>query len=371
MKHSKYFHLFLMAGICSVAHADNAPNRVKTNNAENSSIFSGDTIRIVKDGGETVEAVVEFGDDNVGIVRIPKDEKAYFHGNWLAEYKIEHFRNEGRSTNSRPVHEIVFADGRVNFGDTGWNTGFLLKQVRFTSDSRNDSNHKVDFRMVEMEIRPAWAKSIDKHWFMFEGIYLGKTGYEKNRTTGSDNNIGGDGYGFRPYYRYQISDHLSVNTDVKMLVEDKDARGADNGRFQFYEALINVNYRVADNVHAGIELFRKEGQDFNHDGAKTANVLEQELRPWVAWNVGKNNFLFKMEPQLRRIGGQDGYRETSKAQKYIFNYSYPIGDRFYLVAEYFYRVEHDKKFWDRGVRDEKSYSDTTTHFGKLGINYIF
>lgn len=33
--------------------------------------------------------------------------------------------------------------------------------------------------MVEMEIRPAWSKSIDKHWFMFEGIYLGKTGYEK------------------------------------------------------------------------------------------------------------------------------------------------------------------------------------------------
>lgn len=55
----------------------------------------------------------------------------------------------------------------------------LLKQVRFTSDSRNESNHKVDFRMVEMEIRPAWSKSIDKHWFMFEGIYLGKTGYEK------------------------------------------------------------------------------------------------------------------------------------------------------------------------------------------------
>lgn len=60
-----------------------------------------------------------------------------------------------------------------------------------------------------------------------------------------------------------------------------------------------------------------------------------------------------------------------KLKKYIFNYSYPIADRVYLVAEYFYRVEHDKKFWDRGVRDNKSYSDTTTHFGKLGINYIF
>ncbi len=55
-----------------------------------------------------------------------------------------------------------------------------------------------------------------------------------------------------------------------MLVEDKDARGADNGRFQFYEALVNVNYRVADNVHVGIEVFRKEGQDFNHNGTKTA-----------------------------------------------------------------------------------------------------
>lgn len=53
-----------------------------------------------------------------------------------------------------------------------------------------------------------------------------------------------------------------------MLVEDKDARGADNGRFQFYEALVNVNYRVADNVHVGIEVFRKEGQDFNHNGTK-------------------------------------------------------------------------------------------------------
>lgn len=371
MKYSQALPLLFLAGCCSTAYAANEPGATKVNKAETYPVYAGDKIRIVKDGGETVEAVIELSDDNIGIVRIPKDERSYFHGNWLAEYKIEHFRNEGRSTNSRPVHEIVFADGRVNFGDTGWNSGFLLKQVHFTNDSRNDSKHKVDFRMIEMEIRPAWAKSIDKHWFMFEGIYLGKTGYEKNRTTGSSSNIGGDGYGFRPYYRYQVSDSFSVNTDVKMLVEDKDARGADHGRFQFYEALINFNYRAADNVHVGLELFRKEGQDIDHHGSKTANVLEQEFRPWVAWNLNKHNFLFKMEPQLKRIGGHNGYKETSKSQKYILNYSYPITDRFYAVAEYFYRTEYDKKFWDNNVRDNNSYRDTTTHFGKLGINYVF
>lgn len=95
MKHKKYLPLFLMAGICSVAQADNSPDVVSANNMDNRTFFAGDKIRIVKDGGETIEAVVELSDDNIGIVRIPKDEKAYFHGNWLAEYKIEHFRNEG------------------------------------------------------------------------------------------------------------------------------------------------------------------------------------------------------------------------------------------------------------------------------------
>ena len=371
MKYSKIFSLLLLAGLSSTAYAESAPNNTQASGAENRPVFAGDKIRIIKDNGEMVDTVIELSDDNIGIIRLPKDERSYFHGNWLAEYKIEHFRNEGRSTNSRPVHEIVFADGRVNFGDSGWNTGFVLKQVHFTNDSRNDSKQKTDFRMIEMEIRPAWAKSIDKHWFMLEGIYLGKTGYEKNRTTGHNNNIGGDGYGFRPYYRYQVSDNFSVNTDIKMLVEDKDARGADSGRFQFYEALVNFNYRVADRVNVGFEVFRKEGQDFNHDGDKTANVLEQEFRPWVAWSMGKSNFLLKMEPQLRRIGGRDGYKETSRSEKYIFNYSYPITDRFYAVAEYFYRVEHDKKFWDHNVRDPNAYKNTETNFGKLGVNYVF
>ncbi|VTR60832.1 Uncharacterised protein [Serratia fonticola] len=174
MKYSKIFSLLLLAGLSSTVHAESTLIKGKTPSAESRPIFAGDKIRIIKENGETVETVVELSDDSVGIIRLPKDERSYFHGNWLAEYKIEHFRNEGRSTNSRPVHEIVFADGRVNFGDTGWNTGFVLKQVHFTNDSRNDSQHKVDFRMIEMEIRPAWAKSIDKHWFMLEGIYLVK-----------------------------------------------------------------------------------------------------------------------------------------------------------------------------------------------------
>ena len=84
MKHKKYLPLFLMAGICSVAQADNSPDVVSANNMDNRTFFAGDKIRIVKDGGETIEAVVELSDDNIGIVRIPKDEKAYFHGNWLA-----------------------------------------------------------------------------------------------------------------------------------------------------------------------------------------------------------------------------------------------------------------------------------------------
>lgn len=35
MKHKKYLSLFLMAGICSVAQADNSPNVVNANNVEN------------------------------------------------------------------------------------------------------------------------------------------------------------------------------------------------------------------------------------------------------------------------------------------------------------------------------------------------
>lgn len=34
--------------------------------------------------------------------------------------------------------------------------------------------------------------------------------------------------------------------------------------------------------------------------------------------------------------------EKPRKLKIYFNYSYPIADRVYLVAEYFYRVEHDK-----------------------------
>jgi len=369
MYKNKLLYLCLLANV-GIAHgADTATN--KNGSTDLRPIYSGEKIRIIKEDGATIDTVIELGNDDIGVVRMPKDEPAYFRGNWLAEYKIEHFKNEGRSTNSRPVHEIVFADGRVNFGDTGWNSGFLLKQVRFTNSPRDGSNNKVDFRMIEMEIRPAWSKSIDKHWFMLEGIYLGKTGYEKNRATGSNHNIGGDGYGFRPYYRYQVNDNFSINSDIKMLVEDKDARGADSGRFQFYEALVNFNYKLMDNVYVGLELFRKEGQDFDHQGSKTANVLEQEPRPWVAWNYNKNNFLFKMEPQFKRIGGHDGYKETSRAQKYIFNYSYPLTDRFYFVAEYFYRVESNKKFWDHNIRDPKDYRNTVTNFGKIGINYVF
>lgn len=371
MELTKLFPLLLATGLCASVNAESVIDTdINLEDEKLSSLF-GQKVKVVRDGGEPIEAVIERSDDNLGIVRIPQDNPGYFHGNWLAEYKIEHFRNEERSNNSRPVHEIVFADGRINFGDTGWNSGFLLKQVSFVNNLRNPGKEKIDFRMIEMEIRPAWSNDIGKHWFMFEGIYLGKTGYEKNRTTGSNNNIGGDGYGFRPYYRYQFSDDFAVNTDIKMLVEDKDARGADNGRFQFYEALVNLNYRVADRVNVGLELFRKEGQDFDHDGHKTANVLEQELRPWISWSLGKSNFLFKMEPQLKRIGGNNGYKETSKTQKYIFNYNYPIADNFYLVAEYFYRVEYDKKFWDQNQRDPNSYKDTITHFGKLGFNYVF
>lgn len=369
MKVNKLYYFCLLANMGLVHAADSSINQSESH--ELRPIYAGETIRLVKENGEMVDTIIELSDDNIGIIRVPKEEASYFRGNWLAEYKIEHFKNEGRGTNSRPVHEIVFADGRINFGDSGWNSGFLLKQVRFTNNPRNGSNHKVDFRMIEMEIRPAWSKSIGNHWFMFEGIYLGKTGYEKNKTTGSNNNIGGDGYGFRPYYRYQVNNDFSINSDIKMLVEDKDARGADQGRFQFYEALVNFNYKLMDDVYVGLELFRKEGQDFNHHGSKTANVLEQEPRPWVAWNMNKHNFLFKMEPQFKRIGGNNGYKETSRAQKYIFNYSYPVADHFYFVAEYFYRVESNKKFWDNNVRDPNNYHNTVTNFGKLGINYVF
>lgn len=362
--------LICFFSISNVSHAANISEKEKIGSISKF-ISLNENLPLIKNVKQAKNTGGDLKNDDTGATLIPKDESSYFHGNWLSEYKIEHFRNEGRSTNSRPVHEIVFADGRINFGDSGWNSGFLLKQVHFTNNPRDGSNNKTDFRMIEMEIRPAWSKSINKHWIMLEGIYLGKTGYEKNRTSGDNNNIGGDGYGFRPYYRYQFNDNFSINSDIKMLVEDKNARGANNGHFQYYEALINFGYKIADDVYAGLELFRKEGQDFNHEGDKISNVLEQEPRPWITWTVNKHQLLFKIEPQFRRFSSSGGYKETSRTQKYIFNYSYPVTDHFYFVAEYFYRIQSDKKFWDNNVRDTNNYDDTVTNFGKVGINYQF
>lgn len=39
MKHKKYLPLFLMAGICSVAQADNSPDVVSANNMDNRTFF--------------------------------------------------------------------------------------------------------------------------------------------------------------------------------------------------------------------------------------------------------------------------------------------------------------------------------------------
>lgn len=67
-----------MAGICSVAQADNSPDVVSANNMDNRTFFCRWQNQNSKDGGETIEAVVELSDDNIGIVRIPKDEKSLF-----------------------------------------------------------------------------------------------------------------------------------------------------------------------------------------------------------------------------------------------------------------------------------------------------
>ena len=298
-------------------------------------------------------------------------EEFELSGNWLVEYKIEHFENEGTSTSSRPVHEMVFADGRTHFGDTGFNLGYILKKVAFENDLRDGSGDINDFRMTEMELRPAFSKNIGKHWFMMEATYLGKTGYEKFGNDDPSHLIGGDGYGFRPYYSYQVTDKFAFNTDLKLLVEDKDADGADAGKFVFYEALFNVRYQLLPNWSSGVEFFYKEGDDYNHAGQRGNNVVEAEIRPWTSLAINRHNLFFKLEPQQKTqtdVNGDVFYE--SNAMKYIVNYSHPIHPNAYFVAEYFYRTETDKMNKDdSGVVTHPG--DGETNFAKVGINFVY
>ncbi|WP_028862454.1 hypothetical protein [Psychromonas aquimarina] len=341
-------------------------------------VYSGSRIKVKEEDGEVLnanlsEGVISLGDDkymrvDYDKVRIEEDKKFKLHGNWLTEYKVEHFKNEGTSTSSRPVHEWVFADGRVNFGDSGFNLGYILKKVSFENDLRDGSGDVNDFRMNEMELRPAYAKSIGKHWFMIEATYLGKSGYEKKGNGDDSYLIGGDGYGIRPYYSYQFNDDFGINTDLKWLTEDKSADGADAGKFVFYEALFNVRYNILDNLTAGVEFFHKDGDNYDNDGVKGSNLTETEIRPWVSWRLDQHNFFFKLEPQKKTITEADGrVSYESNAAKYIVNYSYPITSYVYFVAEYFYRTETDKKV------DGAAYTgpDGETNFGKIGLNFVF
>ncbi|WP_019614020.1 hypothetical protein [Psychromonas ossibalaenae] len=338
-------------------------------------VFSGSLLKVRDENGKVMEgrmsseSVITLGDNKYAIVEYdkPEDDGFGLHGNWLTEYKVEHFKNEGTGGNTRPVHEWVFGDGRVNLGDTGFNLGFLLKKVSFENDLNTADQDETDFRMTELELRPAYAKHIGKHWFMFEAIYLGKTGYEKNNWGDDTSLIGGDGYGFRPYYRYQVNDKFAFNTDLKWLTEDKDANGADLGKFVFYEALFNFNYQLADNLTAGVEFFYKDGNDYDTDGVKGANTTEVEVRPWVSWRLDQHNLFFKIEPNDKTVTQADGRTSyESTAVKYIFNYSYPITDSIYFVSEYFYRVETDKV-----IDGNSGYDDTITNFGKIGLNFVF
>ncbi|AEX54083.1 porin family protein [Rahnella aquatilis] len=357
--------------ITPVVQPDAGKNEVIKPKPENinAAIYPGEKIRMKHPSGKVVDAVISVDNDNIALVELEEGDTGYnLHGNWLTEYKIEHFRNEGSSHNSRPVHEWVFGDGRVNLGDTGFNLGFVLKKVSFKNEIHDASNNHTDFRMTEMEVRPAYAYETGKHWMMFEAIYLGKTGYEKPTVAESNAYlIGGDGYGFRPYYRYQATDKLAVNTDLKWLTEDKGANGADSGEFVFYEALLNVSYRVTDDFTVGTEFFRKEGNDYDRNGNRGSNVVEKEIRPWATYHLDKHNFLLKMEPQHKRIKDRKGNETYSaKAWKYIVNYSYAITPKVYFVSEVFYRTEGEKE-----IDGMSGFDDQTTNFGKVGFNFIF
>ncbi|AJR09469.1 hypothetical protein C9J03_02240 [Photobacterium gaetbulicola] len=364
--------LLLSTLLALASNAALAANNQADETGEQILLAPGSKVKLTN-GKTTHEGVITAGTEADGVTVVeyePLNERSFIHGNWITMYKIEHFKNEGTSNNSRPVHEQVFGEGRLNFGDTGFNLGYILKKVSFENDRRDGSGVVNDVRFTEMELQPAYSQSIGKHWFMIEGIYLGKSGYDTPSDSDTAYLIGGDGFGIRPYYRYQFTDNFSVNTDVKFLSEDKSANGAGNGAdaFNFYEAVLNGSYRVSDNLTLGLELFRKEGYDRRKDGGDETKVVEAEIRPWASLGLGKHRLFFKIEHQDKTITNLTSNQNTYEAvgTKYIVNYNYPITNKIYLMAEYFYRTEGDKV-----IDGSTGYDDQITNFGMLGLNFIF
>ena len=83
----------------------------------------GTVIDIVGDDGKVREAIISDSRGESIVVKYTEEEETglKIHGNWVTMYKMEYFKNEGSLGNTRPVNELVFGEGTLNFGDTGFN----------------------------------------------------------------------------------------------------------------------------------------------------------------------------------------------------------------------------------------------------------
>ena len=251
----------------------------------------------------------------------------------------------------------------------------LMKKVWFDNDITEDKGEQKDitkkFDMIEMELNPGYARTIGKHWFNFQLITLWKSGAEETYENGSKGDtyaIRTMGYGIKPQYRYQITDKMWINGEIKALNETKSGEYYSKNGFLFYEVVANLGYKLNDSITFGLEGFVKNGYDYADGGYNSSeyDVNETQIRPWMSYNTGKHNFFFKMEigPETgKRPDGSVGYE--SDDLKFIAAYSYPIKPNLYFLSEVTYRNRRNKEV------DGIKYGDANVYFGQVGLNYIF
>ncbi|MGB6127984.1 MAG: hypothetical protein WBG30_04480 [Psychrilyobacter sp.] len=309
------------------------------------------------------------------IVATQEKTELEIHGNWVPQYKMEYFKNEGSLKNTRPVNELVFGEGTLNFGDTGFNMFYVMKRVWFDNNITEDKGQAKDitkkFDMFEMELNPGYAKTIGKHSFNVQLITLWKSGAEETYDNGSKGDtyaIRTMGYGIKPQYRYQITDNMWINGEIKALNETKSGEYYSKNGFMLYEGVANLGYKLNDSMTFGLEGFVKNGFDYSDGGYNESNydVNETQIRPWMSWNQGKHNIFLKME-----IGTETGKDSKGVTQyksddiKFIVAHSYPIKENLYFLSEISYRNRRNKEVGG------ESYGDTDVYFGKIGLNYSF
>lgn len=311
--------------------------------------------------------------------------KFELHGNWVPQYKMEYFINEGTLKNTRPVNELVFGEGSINIKDSGFYISYFLKKVWFEnnitkdlSDKNNPKRHiKQKFSSMEMELDPGYQKNIGKHSFNTQLITLWKSGSQETYDKASSNpnnptstyGIRTLGYGLKEGYKYQITDNLWFNTEIKGLNETKSGPYYSKNGFMSIESVSNLGYRVNVSFTMGLEGFAKRGYEYTDGGYKHqyTNVAENQIRPWVSITNGKNNLLLKMEIGEEKQRGVDknNYRYDSDDIKFIISDSYQVKPGLYLTGETTYRKRSNKKI------NRTNYGNTNVYFAKVGLNYNF